>query len=209
MEKKKGFTLVELIVVLAILAILAGMLVPALTGYIDKAKKSKYMLDAKQCMTAFQSELIELYAQGIDPRSLRKSGNQLTSDIDWIKTEQAKKVLDLVDRDPYLLIMGTGAYDEYAEKGKEVYRSSTVYFVIYWPDKNEDPVFFDGTNWTSKYPWREHNFKDGNNTFPVDGQNVKLQFYLITGPSENNISDNWNSMKCKIGVKTSGCDRYK
>ena len=38
MKNKKGFTLVELIVVLVILAILAALLVPALTGYIDKAK---------------------------------------------------------------------------------------------------------------------------------------------------------------------------
>ena len=38
-NKKRGFTLVELIVVLVILAILAALLIPALTGYIDKAKK--------------------------------------------------------------------------------------------------------------------------------------------------------------------------
>ena len=38
-KKKRGFTLVELIVVLVILAILAALLVPALTGYIDKARK--------------------------------------------------------------------------------------------------------------------------------------------------------------------------
>lgn len=36
-----GFTLVELIVVLVILAALAALLVPALTGYIDKANKQK------------------------------------------------------------------------------------------------------------------------------------------------------------------------
>ena len=40
-ENKKGFTLVELIVVLVILAILAAILLPTLTGYIDKANEKK------------------------------------------------------------------------------------------------------------------------------------------------------------------------
>ena len=40
-NSKKGFTLVELIVVLVILAVMAAMLVPALTGYIDEARKKK------------------------------------------------------------------------------------------------------------------------------------------------------------------------
>ncbi|KAF0226109.1 MAG: hypothetical protein FD179_1026 [Erysipelotrichaceae bacterium] len=38
---KKGFTLIELIVVIAILAILAAILIPAITGYISKATDSK------------------------------------------------------------------------------------------------------------------------------------------------------------------------
>lgn len=42
---KRGFTLVELIVVLVILAILAALLIPALTGYIDKARKSQVVAE--------------------------------------------------------------------------------------------------------------------------------------------------------------------
>ena len=58
-KSKKGFTLVELIVVLVILAILAAILVPALLGYIDKAKEKQITTDANTVYTALQSVLVE------------------------------------------------------------------------------------------------------------------------------------------------------
>lgn len=61
-KNNKGFTLVELIVVLAILAILAAMLVPSLTGYIDKAKEKKEVANARLLLEATQATISELYA---------------------------------------------------------------------------------------------------------------------------------------------------
>lgn len=55
--KKKGFTLVEVIVVLVILAILAAIAIPALTGYIDKAKTKKYISHAREGFIAFETML--------------------------------------------------------------------------------------------------------------------------------------------------------
>ncbi|MCR5205466.1 MAG: type II secretion system GspH family protein [Lachnospiraceae bacterium] len=63
----KGFTLVELIVVLVILAILAAILVPALLGYIDEAKASQLELHGKSVYTAAQAVSSELYGKGVVP----------------------------------------------------------------------------------------------------------------------------------------------
>ena len=61
-HKKNGFTLVELIVVLVILAVLAALLVPALTGYIDKARKNQVIAETRMLTQAAQTELSSLYA---------------------------------------------------------------------------------------------------------------------------------------------------
>ena len=62
-NKKKGFTLVELIVVLVILAILAALLIPALTGYIDKAKNKSIGAETRQTVMAAQTLVDEAPAK--------------------------------------------------------------------------------------------------------------------------------------------------
>ena len=64
LKDRKGFTLVELIVVLVILAILAALLIPALTGYIDKANKEKVVAETRSVAMAAQTIISETYGQG-------------------------------------------------------------------------------------------------------------------------------------------------
>ncbi|MEG0873922.1 MAG: prepilin-type N-terminal cleavage/methylation domain-containing protein [Clostridiales bacterium] len=63
-KNKKGFTLVEVIVVLVILAILAAILVPKLIGWIDQAKEKTATGEAHLVLSALQADASERYGQG-------------------------------------------------------------------------------------------------------------------------------------------------
>ncbi|MDO5136729.1 MAG: DUF4203 domain-containing protein [Eubacteriales bacterium] len=53
---KKGFTLVELVVVMVILAILAGIGVPALLGYLDKGKEKECQANREALINYYMTE---------------------------------------------------------------------------------------------------------------------------------------------------------
>ena len=95
-NQKRGLTLVELIVVLVILAVLAALLVPSLTGYIDKAVEKRIMLQARSLMTAGQATIDEAYAKGelpIDNNGRFKQPNEDTA------YNLAKQIIELSELD--------------------------------------------------------------------------------------------------------------
>lgn len=59
---KKGFTIVELVIVIAVIAILAGVLIPTFATVVDKANQSKAMQEAKNEYEAYLAE----YAKDLD-----------------------------------------------------------------------------------------------------------------------------------------------
>jgi prepilin-type N-terminal cleavage/methylation domain-containing protein len=87
-RRRAGFTLVEVIVVLVILAILAAIAIPALTGYIDKAKWRDVELRFKTQLTAIQTMITEAYAENeLDSRNLYPSFAWI-SDSESIEPDQ-------------------------------------------------------------------------------------------------------------------------
>lgn len=95
-NKKKGFTLVELIVVLVILAILAALLIPALTGYIDKAKEKDLTAETRQTVMAAQTLADEAYAN-VDVKAGVTISNDTTANSTDNATVTFKDIADLAE----------------------------------------------------------------------------------------------------------------
>lgn len=105
-NKKKGFTLIELVSVMAIIAILSAAFIPRFGNYITQAKKVSILNEAKSIVTAYESvkyksttknenETIGSDLQGdnlpIEKDSLKKLGNATVA--------QCKLLLDTENHD--------------------------------------------------------------------------------------------------------------
>ena len=203
---RQAFTLVELIVVLVVLAVIAAVLVPALTGYIKKAKKENQVENTYNAREAAQAVMTELYGLG--------DGNGMsTQTVDgnnvlWYKGADQKwgdEVLRLMDRgrgeannEPYILIIGVGSHDPKA--GMSLSEKYTVYYVALVEDKDSPAVFYINGDFFYGYPRKDNGTvmttrsfggKNFRNTIVYDGVEIPIQFFIIsnrTGFDPNNSS---------------------
>lgn len=83
MKKNKGFSMVELIIVIAIMAILAGALAPALIKYINKSRLSTDIQTGNTIATAIQTALSNEAGYDEAAQSYDKQWTTLTGGGQW------------------------------------------------------------------------------------------------------------------------------
>lgn len=89
---KKGFTLIELIVVIAILAVLGLLLVPQISGYITASKEAVGVANVKGCYSALAAKKANDEAKlgmtiTVDPNCKEETGL-----VTWTDTKDTNKV---------------------------------------------------------------------------------------------------------------------
>lgn len=63
-RKSGGFTLVEVLVVMVIIAVMAAITIPNFIGYIEKARQKTYLIEARTVSVGVQTYIAEQYALG-------------------------------------------------------------------------------------------------------------------------------------------------
>ena len=192
-----GFTLVELIVVLVILAILAAILVPALLGYIDKAREKKEILEAKNCLTAAQAELTELYAKyapgtpyklSVVPVTPEKKPND-NADMDLTENDFTKRVFETAGMTgadkPACFIIGMGStVQDKSVVAATTHEKYTIIYAVYMKTPESVPLYYWNGSWTKENP-RNLNIHMKNNKYKTaDNKTKKIQYYVLAMPKD-------------------------
>ncbi len=208
----KGFTLVELIVVLVILAILAAILVPTLMGYIKEAKIKRYLPNAQACKDAAQAAFVEQYALNGDmtvgtpvvggAHDKSTSGNE---DQDISKTAFAENILNYAgmtgNQKPYFFMVAVGSNAKTAGSydPTSAYDKYTIYYCVYVETKDTMPLYYYNNEWSTRNPRQKDMTEifDSNNIVksgPLKGK--RLQYYVISNKTNLSVQGSlWTWLK--------------
>ena len=128
--KQKGFTLIELIVVISIILVFAGFLIPKFAGYQVKAKETKAINTAKQIQNAAMSSYSEMDGK-FEKTKVEETINSLTGAEEVVAAEGADgksvTVSYTSDSDPYSVQINDGV------SGFQVYKGAAEDAAIIYP----------------------------------------------------------------------------
>ena len=161
-SNRKGFTLVELVVVIAIIGILAAILVPTMMNYVKKAKLKTANSNAKLVYTTVNNEAADKIVEGKESDIKSSGGNAAGSAGNVVEVKSLKsadeKTLDgavykaLSDNGDgagfVFWTVSTNGNVEIAQWGSSNYSGNTKGIVGQYPNptSNYDKTYVMGTS---------------------------------------------------------------
>ena len=146
-NKKKGFTLVELIVVIAIIGVLAAIIVPTTLHFVNQARDQAATEELDRVVSAFDSGLTEVIANmsGTDKIEAADIASIVSkAGIRTMNEKELKVVVALKDKDVNKL---TELLSEYKIKAfKQVKFTLEDYFMQFYREDKD----FGGVKWKKK-----------------------------------------------------------
>ena len=140
---KKGFTLIELVVVIAILAILAGVLVPRVSNHMASARDSRRLADVRSIRNAVEQYYMDKAVYPAANENGSYGGWDVSHDDDFIRVLRDEGYLDEDATDP--VNDETFHYRYYVyTKGSYGCKGSTDFFVL--GIRNFESADFAGKN---------------------------------------------------------------
>ncbi|OPX50861.1 type II secretion system protein [Clostridium thermobutyricum] len=101
-KKKKGFTLIEMVAVVAIIGILAAILVPKITGYMKEAKKTGVVDQARKVSQAYETAKMK-------NKLFEKDGTTATDESTLVSAISNPTMLSLIDGADLSKILGVSS----------------------------------------------------------------------------------------------------
>lgn len=126
LKNRKGFTLVELLVVVAIIAILAAALIPRLLGYTDRARQARAMSDLGTMKTVIETYTAD-QGNGVYP-SIK------TSDPNYVGTILKNGGINWLDANTAGGIKDPWGYPYYYDVATDA--NGNVHYVVVSPGKD-------------------------------------------------------------------------
>lgn len=201
-KNRRGFTLVELIIVLVILAVLASLLIPALTGYIDRAKRDQVVAETRMLHEAVQTVAGEAYGSSEWPSDdiftiASQSGRNVTNPNDTATHDNLKdrynEIVKLAEVPS--LTDETGSFAAFCDtKGSifcVMYNSGRGLLGIYYRETGEYKVYSEQKNIDNYKLWYG-NYKNSLTTSPMYDSDGTMSHMWTVDWIENTLDGKYN-----------------